>query len=50
MAGAGKHVIAGTERALEMLRSLPRLALDNIKGDKKRQVTQSDSFSVSFEC
>nr|CAG4649600.1 EOG090X0BG9 [Scapholeberis mucronata] len=35
MAGTGNRIVAGTDRALEMLRSLPRIALNNIKSNPK---------------
>lgn len=35
MAGAGNRVLAGADRALDLLRSLPRLSLGNLKSNPK---------------
>lgn len=35
MAGSGRQAITGTEKALEMLRTLPRFSLANIKDNPK---------------
>lgn len=35
MAGAGNRVLSGTDRALDLLRSLPRLSLGNMKSNPK---------------
>nr|CAG4635000.1 EOG090X0BG9 [Alona affinis] len=35
MSGSGGRVVAGTEKALDLLRSLPRLALNNLKNNPK---------------
>jgi len=31
MAGSGRQILAGTEKALDLLRSIPRVALNNLK-------------------
>lgn len=35
MAGNGQKIIAGTEKALELLRDLPRISLSNIRSNPK---------------
>lgn len=35
MAGSGQRIVAGREKALELLRELPRISLANLKSNPK---------------